>query len=37
VDVAGEVAKDGEGDVNEEVGAAACYDVDAYGWYCWVI
>jgi hypothetical protein len=36
VNVAGEVAEDGEGDVDEEVGVAACYDVDAYGGYCWV-
>jgi hypothetical protein len=34
VDVAGEVAEDGQGNVDEEVGAAACYDVDAYGWHC---
>jgi hypothetical protein len=36
VDVAGEVAEDGQGDVDEEVGAAACYDVNAYGRHCWV-
>jgi hypothetical protein len=35
VNVAGDEAEDGQGDVDEEVCAAACYDVDAYGWHCW--
>jgi hypothetical protein len=34
VDVAREETKDGQGDVDEEVCAAAGYDVDAYWWYC---
>jgi hypothetical protein len=32
VDVAGEVPQKSEADVDEEVGAAACDAVDAYGW-----
>lgn len=35
VDVAWEEAEDGQGDVDEEVCAAAGDDVDAYGRYCW--
>ena len=30
--VTGEVAKDGESDIDEEVGAAACDEEDAEGW-----
>jgi hypothetical protein len=37
VNVAGDEAEDGQGDVDEEVCAAAGYDVDAYGWYCWSV
>jgi len=37
VDVAGEVAEDGEGDIDEEVGAATCYDIDTDWWHCWVV
>lgn len=33
VDVAGDVAEDGEKDVDEEIGAAAGYTVDSYWWY----
>jgi hypothetical protein len=37
VDVAGDEAEDGQGDVDEKVCTATGDDVDAYWWYCWIV
>jgi hypothetical protein len=37
VDVAGDEAEDGQGDVDEEVCAATGDYIDAYWWYYWIV